>query len=401
MPLPVLKKIDYQERPGKPLQWTLHDFTLGRINLVVGKNATGKSRALALIKNLAEQLRRDELFVDECGYEVVFEWQQSDLRYILRATGKKVYEEKLWCNGELVLDRDDKKLRLKYEEEGKFIDHEPSDGEVSAVSRRDRLQHEFLLPLRDWADAVRYFAFGTELGKRRYGHFVNSEASDKTFNDRNCEHAVLIFRQGMSEYKKAYRESLLEDMNQLGYPLTDIALDTANLSIEAMVNEVQLPMPGELKALAVREEGVHGMYRQDTISQGMFRALSLLAQVTYSQMSNRANCIIIDDIGEGLDFERSSILIEMLRKKANESNFQLIMATNDQFVMNKVPLNEWSVLQRKGGEVMVRNIHNSKKQFEDFNFVGLSNFAFFEMDFADPDSRVNRQLNLEAKVSDE
>jgi hypothetical protein len=77
------------------------------------------------------------------------------------------------------------------------------------------------------------------------------------------------------------------------------------------------------------------------------------------------------------------------------------MATNDQFVMNRVPLDEWSVLQRKGSKVSVRNIHNSKKVFEDFKFVGLSNFAFFEMDFANAESEASRQLSLEGINRDE
>ena len=49
--------------------------------------------------------------------------------------------------------------------------------------------------------------------------------------------------------------------------------------------------------------------------------------------------------------------------------------------MNEVPLIEWSVLRRQGNHVTVRNNENSKKEFEYFRFVGMSNFTFFEMDF--------------------
>src|SRR5205823_8580893 len=124
---------------------------------------------------------------------------------------------------------------------------------------------------------------------------------------------------------------------------------------------------------SVKESGIEGLIYQAALSQGMFRALSVLIQVNYCQLSKRAHCVIIDDIGEGLDYDRSSLLIELLRKKAKDANFQLIMSTNDKFVMNHVPLDEWSVLQRAGGRVSVRNIHNSKAAFEDFKFVGMSN----------------------------
>ena len=117
------------------------------------------------------------------------------------------------------------------------------------------------------------------------------------------------------------------------------------------------------------------------MSQGMFRAFSIIAQVNYSQLASRATCILIDDIGEGLDFDRSSRLIEVLREKSQSSDFQLIMTTNDRFVMNHVPLDEWSVLQRTGAEVKVKNVHNSREQFEEFKFIGMSNFSLLEMDF--------------------
>jgi hypothetical protein len=113
----------------------------------------------------------------------------------------------------------------------------------------------------------------------------------------------------------------------------------------------------------------------------MFRALSIITQINYSQLAHRATCIVIDDIGEGLDFDRSCRLIELLRAKAQASSVQLIMATNDRFVMNKVPLEEWSVIQRQGAKVTVRNSQNSKAAFEDFKFTGLSNFDFFATDF--------------------
>ena len=109
--------------------------------------------------------------------------------------------------------------------------------------------------------------------------------------------------------------------------------------------------------------------------------------MNYSQLARRANCILIDDIGEGLDFERSAALIEILRRKAKDetSSFQLVMTTNDRFVMNNVPLEEWSILQRQGCSVQVRNYQNSKRHFDLFKFTGLNNFDFLRYDFINED----------------
>ena len=56
------------------------------------------------------------------------------------------------------------------------------------------------------------------------------------------------------------------------------------------------------------------------------------------------------------------------------------MATNDRFVMNQVPLEEWSVLLRSRTHVNVKNYNNSRDLFEEFKFTGLSNFSFLELD---------------------
>ena len=68
----------------------------------------------------------------------------------------------------------------------------------------------------------------------------------------------------------------------------------------------------------------------------MFRALSLITQITYSQLTSTPSCILVDDIGEGLDYERASALIKLVVEKARGKSIQLIMATNDRFVMNSV-----------------------------------------------------------------
>ena len=107
--------------------------------------------------------------------------------------------------------------------------------------------------------------------------------------------------------------------------------------------------------------------------------MALLIHVNFAQFKGATSSVLIDDIGEGLDFDRSCRLIELLREKSKTYNFQLVMATNDKFVMNHVPLDEWTVLQRTSNVVHVRNYENSRVAFDDIRFTGLSNFSFFEM----------------------
>ncbi|WRH65969.1 MAG: hypothetical protein RSE13_20020 [Planktothrix sp. GU0601_MAG3] len=117
------------------------------------------------------------------------------------------------------------------------------------------------------------------------------------------------------------------------------------------------------------------------MSQGMFRSLSLFIQINYSLLLSKPSCIVIDDIGEGLDYERSSSMIKILIEKAQTGLVQLIMTTNDEFIMNGVPLEYWSYIERKPGSAKLHNIFNSKDKFDQFEFIGLNNFDFFTSKF--------------------
>ena len=57
-----LKSIKYTQFGGMPRLWKLEGCTLGNVNLIVGKNATGKSRILNIINGLANLLSGQDSF---------------------------------------------------------------------------------------------------------------------------------------------------------------------------------------------------------------------------------------------------------------------------------------------------------------------------------------------------
>lgn len=117
------------------------------------------------------------------------------------------------------------------------------------------------------------------------------------------------------------------------------------------------------------------------MSQGMFRAFSVIVRINRYIQEGHHGCVIIDDIGEGLDFSRAKLLVNLLVKKAESSGIQLIMSTNDSFIMNAVSIENWAVLNRDGNKISLYNYENSKEKFEEFKFTGLNNFDFYASEF--------------------
>jgi energy-coupling factor transporter ATP-binding protein EcfA2 len=370
-----LRNMKYGQFEGTPEEWKLEDLSLGDINLMVGKNASGKTRTLNVIATLAGQLTGIRPPLLSGNYEIEFKLNNELIRYQLKYEEDQVFMERFSIDGKVKLERGNGgEGEIWAEELGRTIRFQTPTSEVAAVARRDAIQHKFLEPLYTWGSSLRHFQFGSSLGKEHYAVIV--EKGDAKVDTRDPNAVVGLYKQAEKKFGESFRQALIQDLCCLDYDVEDLGLK-APVSIRILSGP-----PGEVVGLFVKEKDLLGITDQASMSQGMFRVFSLLIQVNYSQMASTSTCILIDDIGEGLDFDRSCRLIDLLRKKAKTSNIQLVLSTNDRFVMDHVPLEEWSVLRRHGNHVRVLNHGNSKELFEEFKFTGLSNFSFFEMDFA-------------------
>ena len=69
-----LKSIAYSQFEGEKSEWKVSELVLGPITLLVGKNASGKTRLLNIIGNLGNLLAGDLKPAFRSGnYDVVFE----------------------------------------------------------------------------------------------------------------------------------------------------------------------------------------------------------------------------------------------------------------------------------------------------------------------------------------
>nr|WP_305070031.1 ATP-binding protein [Flavobacterium covae] len=138
---------------------------------------------------------------------------------------------------------------------------------------------------------------------------------------------------------------------------------------------------GEYSTINIKEENVDKFIPHYKLSQGMFRALAVIVYVQYLISRKRPSTIIIDDLCEGLDYERATKLGKLIFDKCLSNDIQLIATSNDSFLMEVVDLKYWNVLVREGKKVKAINKESNSTLFEDFRFTGLSNFDFFSSNF--------------------
>jgi AAA domain, putative AbiEii toxin, Type IV TA system len=366
-----LKSISYVEWQGSTQEWRLETLAFSPRMLIVGKNAAGKSRSVRVAAGLARSILGMQPPGLSGEYIATFDCDGKEYVYELKYLDAQVVLEKISVDGKVLLDRGQGGVGTILAEQissGTQIPFQVPPNILAAVARRDAIQHSFIEPLFDWANSLRFYQFG--------GILQNTLAIlsplGQQVDDRD-ENAVLgIFKEGLKLFGDPFIDSLKADLAAIDYDVEKIEL-ASPVSIRFATGG---PQPVSLN---LKERGLQGITDQFGMSTGMFRVLALLIHVNFAQFKGSASSVLIDDIGEGLDFDRSLRLIELLRDKAEKYSFQLVMTTNDKFVMNHVPLEEWTVLHRSASVVHVRNQENSKVAFDEFKFTGLSNFSFFEM----------------------
>jgi energy-coupling factor transporter ATP-binding protein EcfA2 len=391
----ILRSIDFIQSENKPMEWRLEGLTLRPINLIVGQNASGKTKALEAIRGLSRLVsgksRPSRWPNENASYSAVLsdEERASEIRYMLKIADSRVCKESLTIGGMTMVERGEGGAgRIYFKKLDSFLDFQAPESDLACVSRRDSIQHPYLDELYTWGRLSLFYRFNSrDLGKHTLVsiEFRETPEQDAPGEDNFDFHAPVqaIYRPGVEEFQEGFRASILEDMQSLGYQLGDVGLRVVGKV--APRGSASGDDEKEYNCLYVTEGGLLGPIEQRAMSDGMFRALSILICVTYATMKARPSCLIIDDIGEGLDHERSCRLIKLLIQKAQKTGVQLVMATNDRFVMNNVPLEYWTVLARepteRGTRVKVYNYETHKNVFDDFAYTGLNNFDFFATRF--------------------
>lgn len=372
----ILRKFSYKEFENTTRYWELKEFILNEINLIVGNNSSGKTRTLNVINAFANLLLSPKVQYNSGTYNGCFTKGNNEINYFVEFKDGIIFQEKMFIDTTLLLDRNEhgegEILNSSIDSKSRF--KIPKD-ELMAF-RRDEIQYPFLEDLFLWASNAVHFRFSKEQEKLTLGLIDGNKFPADNFNLRRSNQAIDVFRLAKGKYREMYTNKLVEDFNSIGYNISEI--DTGSLhSLKvdgAFANS-------RLIGLRLKENDREGLTDQNEMSDGMFRALSILIHYNYYILEKKDLTILIDDIGEGLDFERSTNLIKLLIEKSKNNNIQLIMSTNDKFVMNNTSLEYWQAISREGGVVSMFNKFNSKKDFEDFKFTGLNNFDFFSTNF--------------------
>lgn len=356
-----LKSISYRENYSKKTlnPWNLEHLTLGKQNLIVGRNSTGKSRIINIIHNLARNIQLQIPVILNGEWTVFFSNENDqELKYIIQWNDGKVERESLSLDGVSKLERNASTAKLYSEIASNWQDISPPNDRLVLHVRRDKNEFPFLESLVSWADGVRGFGFANTSPQ-----LIEIPGNPSQLTSLNAVPSAL------EKLSESQLSKVLEQLKLIGYDL------------ENVFTSLVPGLPPNHKMLQVKERGIAFPLKQFEISQGMFRTLSVLIIFEFLRSENNIATVLLDDFGEGLDFDRSKKLAEIIFNDKTNSPFQLIATTNDSFLINSIQLSELTISYRFTDTVKCLNYSNSKQKFDEWQQLGLNNFDLFSSNY--------------------
>ena len=335
--------------------WSLNPIQFQPVNLIVGKNAVGKSRLIKGLSNAVQYIVQavDNNYDTSFGATFIFLSGEEHIVYHFTYIDGKVAIEKLLRESspnhfEPLLERDSERTILQRE-----AINPPEDKLVLHV-RRDTVQYPYFEKIVSWAESV----CGHRFNEMDFAGDNGTYSSFSKFDSNLYEIVKSLPTDAM--------ERIIKQANALDY------------SIQSIVPQ---DYGDKLKIVLFKEEDVHDSLMYFQLSKGMFRALYLLIYMEYLANIKKPSMLLVDDLCEGLDYERSTRLGRIVFDFCLQHNIQLIASSNDSFLMDVVDLRYWNILQRKGSVIEGINHINHPELFDDFGFTGLSNFDLFSSDY--------------------
>ncbi|MFN0037281.1 MAG: ATP-binding protein [Saprospiraceae bacterium] len=346
-----LKKITYRD-----FNWELQSLELGDANLLVGKNATGKSRTLQVIDHLLKLLNGQNNLNWAAQWSLEFlNHKEETVKYDFETKlVKGIISEKIQLGDEVFLSRSNGSASLVSQMNGKKeVMHPPADRLV-LQARRDTKHYSFLEDIAEWAEHSYSFKFGNISPKQwarvqDFGQLVTGEDVTAFFRDLSNKS----------------QKDVIEGMQNIGFTISEIVPEQR----------------ADSTVLLVKEQALERAIPHYNLSQGMFRALSLIIFLEYLISRKKPMMALIDDLCEGLDYERARKLGKLVFEKCRGSNIQLVATSNDNFLMDVVDIECLNVLRRNGKAVTSINYSNHPELFDEFALTGFSNFDFFSSNY--------------------
>ncbi|MTJ46932.1 AAA family ATPase [Dolichospermum sp. UHCC 0259] len=361
-------------------EWRLEPIQFSDFNLLVGVSGVGKTRILESIINL-QKIANGESFngvewninftlKNGLKYSWIGEFETKSLENLisdeLNMNSKpeenkfKVVNEFLFINGTKIIERDGNNIYFsKYQDMPKLS---PFKSTINILN-----QEEDIAPIQEGFNQVvnsnnnvnelNLFDFINTFHSMHY-HSLVQKYSNLTFEDLREDNLPYKIKLALTY------EYFPEKFQQIKEVFQDIFNQ-----VEDMKLEPDEELPKNLRNgpyVKIKEKGVSNWINQSRISSGMYKTLMHTSEL---YLSSEGSVILIDEFENSLGVNCIDILSDLL---AESRNLQFIITSHHPYIINKVGMEHWKIVTRKGGVV-------TAKDAKDFGLGKSRHEAFMQL----------------------
>lgn len=331
--------------------WTLDKVSFRDQNLIAGRNAVGKSKTLAALIMFVRFLK------GEVNNSTPSHWCKAEFA---TEDGRILYFSYVYKNGVIekeTLVEKDRNIILREKEKAYIGDNEvnPPANKLCVQTQRDTTKNPEFEWIMLWAERMRGFSF-SELSSQKSFEIPSMFQDKIDFSD--------MYEQIDKNTEK--KNFVMSKMQEMDYEIEGVE---------------PVRISDKFNVVVLKEKGVSTPLVSVTLSNGMLRVFYIFAYLAFISMEQGARTLLIDDLGEGLDFSRSKKLSKIIFDYCEAHDIQLIVTSNDNFLMNAVSLDRWIILLRDGERTSALSESTHAEMFNKFKRMGLNNFDMLSTDF--------------------
>ncbi|MHC5822611.1 MAG: AAA family ATPase [Nostoc sp.] len=368
-----INKITYYDHK---LEWQFEPIHFSELNLLVGISGVGKTQILSSIMNLRKIARGGSLNgvewdIDfssnnyEYKWNGEFETKEVDAFIIDDKEGEKnkfrINREHLSVNGKVIIERNNHEIVFN---SNKLPKLSPFESAVKILS-----EEEDIAPVKDGFNKIIYndHSRGEEnfvsVDDIIYSSINKNKVTGKKYSSlEDIQESNLPTRIKLALVYNYHPETFQEIKQRF----IDIFDQIEDIKMEPNDDESLPKIIADYPLINIKEKWVNNWITEERISSGMFRTLMHISEL---YLSAEGNLILIDEFENSLGVNCIDILSDLLLENRK---LQFIITSHHPYIINKIGMEHWKIVTRRGGVVTVKNA-------KDYNLGKSRHEAFMQL----------------------
>lgn len=381
-----INQLSYYESNQK---WKFENINFADFNLLVGVSGVGKSKIINAIINLQHIVNGISLNGVKWDLKFTsdgenFRWQgefENDQAIDILLPGKigfKIISEYLYKEDIAVIERNRNEIKFN----GNLIPKlSPFQSVVSIL-----YTEESILPFHKGMWRIfKHDTVGKFLAPKNFYNSIINEIrkfANKPVNDSFTQEDFGLVLQfiGKNNFPVAYRiifvydnyskvfQIIKESFIRIFEQVEDVKIEESNhYLLNRVLEEEHYPdLNQQTFIISIKEKGVDEWIKQSEISSGMLKTFMLISEL---YLSVEGIVILIDEFENSLGVNCINIISDLILENRK---LQFIITSHHPYIINKVGMEHWKIVTRKGGVV-------TAKDAKDFGLGKSRHEAFMQL----------------------